>query len=153
MISSGFITRKVNNKRALLLCVCGAIILSLLVYLGCLHSYNKTVSFCGYFLVGLFLHSFWPMSSIILLKISQPVSEIYSFGFGQMLGSVQLITNGLIFAKVFQLDRTYWIPFTFSYLILAYSIAFISFSCIRIDETNDQIKAEEENNNNETKKL
>ena len=146
MLSSGFITRKVENKKRLLLTVCVVIILSLLVFVACLHSYNKIISFCGFFLLGLFLHSFWPMSSVILLKIAQPVSEIYSFGFGQMLGSVQVLVNGLIFARIFQLSTNFSIPFTFCYLVLAYSVASICFSFIQMVEAeNEHAQKELEN--------
>ena len=71
-------------------------------------------------------------------EITKPISEIYSLGFANMLGSVLVLVNGLIFARFFQLDQEYWTPLGFIFIITTYSFSFISFILIKNPQEKDK---------------
>jgi MFS family permease len=143
-LGSGYATKKSKNMKILTVGYCICVITCLLIFVGCLHSYNLAITFFGAFLLGIFITSFHAITSMYLIKISRPVSEIYSFGFGQMLGSVQILLNGLIFAKIYSGSQSVWVPFTFSYMTLTYFIALICFSCINFNPKEEEKKSEGE---------
>ena len=132
-LTIGFLVIKYFSYKTALYYICLSLIASILGLLFSLISGSFSLTLIFSILFGFFLQMYWSPSYEFACELIFPVGEANANGGLIFSGCLVNVIFGFIFSKVYGMNESIWVPFSFSYFLLSTIISFLLFRNIKED--------------------